>query len=90
MCLASAAVNVTKIDSLPFAFDNGSGLGIAVKTYLDALNEESEITEELKAKVKAQEEKYGWFQQVKGGTLTKSLDTAWKLWDVVSTLYFEL
>lgn len=68
---------------LPFASDNGSGLGIAVKTYLDAVNEEEEITEALKATIKSQEGKYNWFQMLKGGNLSKSLDQAWKFWDAV-------
>lgn len=69
---------------LPFAGDNGSGLGIAVKTYLDAVNEEAQITEALKTSIKQQEGKYTWFGQLKGGGhLTKSLDQAWKLWDAV-------
>ncbi|EXJ94200.1 hypothetical protein A1O1_02593 [Capronia coronata CBS 617.96] len=68
---------------MPFASDNGSGLGIAVKTYLDAVNEEPEITDALKASIKQQEGKYSWFGQLKGGNLTKSLDQAWKIWDTI-------
>ncbi|KIX08256.1 uncharacterized protein Z518_02912 [Rhinocladiella mackenziei CBS 650.93] len=69
---------------LPFASDNGSGLGIAVKTYLDAVNEEPEVTDALKTSIKQQEGKYNWFGQLKGGgNLTKSLDQAWKIWDAV-------
>ncbi|KEF53101.1 uncharacterized protein A1O9_11009 [Exophiala aquamarina CBS 119918] len=72
------------VSKLPFAGDNGSGLGIAVKTYLDAVNEEAQITESLKTSIKQQEGKYNWFGQLKGGGhLTKSLDQAWKLWDAV-------
>jgi hypothetical protein len=71
-------------DRLPFASDNGSGNGIAVKTYLDAVSEEPEITDTLKATIKQQEGKYNWFGQLRGsGSLTKSLDQAWKVWDAV-------
>ncbi|KAK5185906.1 hypothetical protein LTR44_001955 [Exophiala sp. CCFEE 6388] len=74
----------TLVQKLPFASDNGSGLGIAVKTYLDAVNDEPEITDTLKTTIKQQEGKYNWFQQLKGsGSLTKSLDQAWKIWDAV-------
>jgi hypothetical protein len=69
----------------PFIDDHGSGLGIAVKTYLDAFDDDQEITETLKKTIKQQEGKYSWFQQLKsGGGLTKSLDQAWKIWDAVS------
>ncbi len=72
---------------LAFATDNGSGLGIAVKTYLDAVSEEPEVTDALKASIKQQEGKYNWFHQLKGpGHLTKSLDQAWKIWDAVSRI----
>ena len=80
-----SAGDTNKIFRLPFASDNGSGLGIAVKTYLDAVNDESEIPDTLKTTIKQQEGKYNWFQQLKGsGSLTKSLDQAWKIWDAVS------
>lgn len=70
---------------LPFATDSGSGLGIAAKTYLDALSEEAELTDALKTSIKQQEGKYNWFGQLRGsGHLTKSLDQAWKVWDAVS------
>ncbi|KAK5456156.1 hypothetical protein LTS15_005475 [Exophiala xenobiotica] len=69
---------------LPFIDDHGSGLGIAVKTYLDAFDDDQEITETLKKTIKQQEGKYSWFQQLKsGGGLTKSLDQAWKIWDAM-------
>lgn len=72
------------ISRLPFAGDNGSGLGIAVKTYLDAVSDDVEVTEAVKTSVKHQEGKYNWFQQLRGnGHLTKSLDQAWNLWDAV-------
>ena len=72
---------------LPFIDDHGSGLGIAVKTYLDAFDDEQEITETLKKTIKQQEGKYSWFQQLKsGGGLTRSLDQAWKIWDAVSSV----
>ncbi|OCT44920.1 XPG I-region protein [Cladophialophora carrionii] len=75
---------ITLMQKLPFASDNGSGNGIAVKTYLDAVNEEPEVTEALKASIKQQEGKYNWFAQLRGsGTLTKSLDRAWKVWDAL-------
>lgn len=69
---------------LPFIDDHGSGLGIAVKTYLDAFEDDQEITDALKKTIKQQEGKYNWFHQLKsGGGLTKSLDQAWKIWDAV-------
>ena len=72
--------------SLPFTSDNGSALGVLTKTYLDALRDEGvEITDSLKEKIKSQEEKFSWFGQVKGGTLHKSLDLAFNLFDVVSS-----
>lgn len=81
----SATRDANDILRLPFASDNGSGLGIAVKTYLDAVNDEPEITDALKTTIKQQEGKYNWFQQLRGGgSLTKSLDQAWKIWDAVS------
>jgi len=72
---------------LPFVADNGSSLGIAVKSYLDALNDNQGEThlEELKEKVKSQEKPYNWFSKVENGTITKSLDTAFKLFDAVYT-----
>ena len=80
--LSEQANNVV---SLPFASDNGSGLGIAVKTYLDAVNDEREVTDALKTSIKQQEGKYNWFGQLRGGgQLTRSLDQAWKLWEAVS------
>ena len=70
---------------LPFASDSGSGNGIATKTYLDAVNEQSEVTDTLKTSIKQQEGKYNWFGHLRGsGYLTKSLDQAWKIWDAVS------
>ena len=69
---------------LPFAGDNGNGLGVAVKTYLDTVSEDAQITDALKTSIKQQEGRYNWFGQLKGGGhLTKSLDQAWKLWDAV-------
>lgn len=69
---------------MPFITDNGSALGVAVKTYLDALDEETEITDELKDQIKGQEGKFDWFAEVEDGTLTKNLDQAWKLWDSIN------
>ncbi|RVX65906.1 hypothetical protein B0A52_10213 [Exophiala mesophila] len=72
------------VQRLPFAGDNGSGLGIAAKTYLDAVSEDAEPTDALKTAIKHQEGKYNWFQQLRGnGHLTKSLDQAWTLWDAI-------
>ncbi|KIW11999.1 hypothetical protein PV08_09273 [Exophiala spinifera] len=69
---------------LPFIDDHGSGLGIAVKTYLDAFEDDQEITDALKKTIKQQEGKYNWFHQLKsGGGLTKSLDQAWRIWDAI-------
>jgi hypothetical protein len=58
---------------------------------LDAVNEEPEVTEALKTSVKQQEGKYNWFAQLRGsGTLTKSLDRAWKVWDAVRETHSSL
>ena len=72
---------------LPFLSDNGSSLGIAVKSYLDALNEKAEVgtsLADLKEQVKSQEKQYSWFSKVENGTIHKSLDTAFKLFDAVN------
>lgn len=86
MCSPLGSVHqANPLFSLPFASDNGSGLGIAVKTYLDAVNEEPEVTDALKTSIKQQQQKYNWFRELRGGgNLTKSLDQAWKIWDAVS------
>lgn len=71
---------------LPFVADNGAGLGIAVKVYLDALNDKADTDgpfDSLKEKVKSQAKPYNWFSKVEGGTIHKSLDTALKLFDAV-------
>ena len=85
-CLVTPVANLTF--RLPFASDNGSGLGTAAKTYLDAVSnsDEAELTDALKTSIKQQEGKYNWFGQLRGsGHLTKSLDQAWKIWDAVSS-----
>lgn len=85
VCLMGAIDYSDLLYRLPFIDDHGSGLGIAVKTYLDAFEDDQEITEALKKTIKQQEGKYNWFHQLKsGGGLTKSLDQAWKIWDAVS------
>jgi len=66
--------------SLPFIDDNDCGLGIAVRTYLDDLPQQSEPTspkvrEEVKSKGKE------WFQHSNG--FSGNLDTAFRLWDAV-------
>ncbi|KAK5939190.1 hypothetical protein PMZ80_008493 [Knufia obscura] len=71
---------------LPFLSDNGSSLGIAVKSYLDALNDKAEAgvsLSELKEQVKSQEKQYTWFSKIENGTIHKSLETAFKLFDAV-------
>jgi hypothetical protein len=69
--------------SLPFLNDNGCGLGIATRTYFDAINKDgTQPTDKLKGQIKAQEKPYTWFQFV--SSLTKNLDNAFKLWDAVS------
>ena len=73
---------------LPFLSDNGSSLGIAVKSYLDALNDKAESgipLADLKEQVKSQEKPYAWFSKVENGTLHKSLETAFKLFDAVNS-----
>ena len=72
---------------LPFISDNGSSLGIAVKSYLDALNDKGSSVkslDEFKEKVKSQEPPYEWFAKAEDGTIHKSLDTAFKLFDAVN------
>jgi Temperature dependent protein affecting M2 dsRNA replication len=76
------------ITSLPFINDNGCGLAIATRTYLDAINKDGvQPTDKLKGQIKAQEEPYTWFQFVPN--LSKNLDNAFKLWDAVG-LYSSL
>lgn len=68
---------------LPFTSDNGSSLGIAVKIYLDALNDRGSTSDEVKQKIKSQEEPFNWFAKAEDGTIYKSLDTAFRLCDAV-------
>ena len=68
--------------SLPFIDDNDCGLGIAVRTYLDDLPQQPEPTspkvrEEVKSKGKE------WFQHSNG--FSGNLETAFRLWDAVSS-----
>jgi Temperature dependent protein affecting M2 dsRNA replication len=73
------------IASLPFINDNGYGLAIATRTYLDAINKDGvQPTDKLKSQIKAQEEPYTWFQFVPN--LSKNLDNAFKLWDAVGVV----
>ena len=73
------------IPSLPFINDNGYGLAIATRTYLDAINKDGvQPTDKLKGQIKAQEEPYTWFQFVPN--LSKNLDNAFKLWDAVGVV----
>ena len=70
------------ITSLPFINDNGCGLAIATRTYLDAINKDGvQPTDTLKGQIKAQEQPYVWFQFV--NNLSRNLDNAFKLWDAV-------
>lgn len=69
---------------IPLAFDNGAGLGIVTKDYLRRLKDPSEITNELKAQIKAQEIPPKVFEYVKDGSLTKSLDLVWTMWEAVN------
>lgn len=59
-------------------------MGVATKTYLDAVRDEKELAEGTKEKIMKQEDEFRWFSHIKGGTLTKSLETAFKLFDIVS------
>jgi hypothetical protein len=77
------ALTLTINHSLPFINDNGCGLAIATRTYLDAINKDGvQPTEKLKGQIKAQEDPYTWFQFV--SNLSKNLDNGFKLWDAVS------
>ncbi|RMD44955.1 hypothetical protein DV735_g2, partial [Chaetothyriales sp. CBS 134920] len=67
--------------SLPLVDDHGAALGIMTKTYLDALKDDSAVTPELKEKIKKLEKPYSYFGDLKQGSLTKSLDNAWKVWE---------
>ncbi|RMZ76349.1 hypothetical protein DV738_g5020, partial [Chaetothyriales sp. CBS 135597] len=67
--------------SLPLVDDHGAALGIMTKTYLEALKDDSVVTPELKEKIKKLEKPYSYFGDLKHGSLTKSLDNAWKVWD---------
>ncbi|RMZ90567.1 hypothetical protein DV736_g2203, partial [Chaetothyriales sp. CBS 134916] len=69
------------VASLPLVDDHGAALGIMTKTYLDALKDDSTVTPELKDKIKKLEKPYSYFGDLKHGSLTKSLDNAWKVWD---------
>ena len=70
--------------SLPLMDDHGAALGIMTKTYLDALKDDSEVTPELRDKIKKSEKPYSYFGDLKHSSLTKSLDNAWKIWDAIS------
>ena len=77
------------MNSLPFMNDNGCGLAVATRTYLDAINkDEVQPTDKLKGQIKAQETPYFWFEHV--SNLSKNLDNAFKLWDAVSVLVHPL
>jgi hypothetical protein len=70
------------MSSLQFINDNGCGLAIATRTYLDAVNKDGvQPTDKLKGQIKAQEDPYKWFLSV--SNLSKNLDNAFKLWDAV-------
>ena len=78
----STCYRTLTITSLPFINDNGCGLAIATRTYLDAINKDGvQPTDKLKGQIKAQEDPYTWFQFVPN--LSKNLDNAFKLWDAV-------
>ncbi|KAL2361646.1 hypothetical protein RJZ56_005463 [Blastomyces dermatitidis] len=66
--------------SLPFIDDNNCGLGIAVRTYLDDLPQQSEpISPRVRAEVKAKGKE--WFQH--SDSFSGNLDMAFTLWDAV-------
>lgn len=68
--------------SLPFIEDNGCGLAIATKTYLDLANKEGDPPPaSIKNKIRTQEKPYSYFQFV--SNLGKNLDMAFRLWDGV-------
>lgn len=70
---------------IPFVADNGAGLGICVKSYLDELNLlDDKVDQEAKEEVKSQTGKYKWFTKAENGTIHKSLDSAFKLFDAVT------
>lgn len=70
---------------LPFASDNGAALGIAAKVYLDELKDSAKVSDELKETIKSQEApKYNWFGKAEEGTIHKSLETAFKLFDATN------
>ena len=72
------------VDRLPLASDNGAGLGIVAKDYLRRLKDTSDITNDMKAKLKSQEAPPKIFENIKDGNLTKSLDVVWTIWDAVN------
>lgn len=66
--------------SLPFIDDNNCGLGIAVRTYLDDLPQQSEPTSpRVRAEVKSKGKE--WFQH--SDSFSGNLDLAFTLWDAV-------
>ncbi len=74
--------NILTTNSLPFGNENGSGLAIATRTYLDELNKSGDLpSDKLKAHIKSQEDPYVWFSFV--SNYSKNLANAWKLWDAV-------
>ena len=72
---------------LPLVSDNGSSLGIAIKSYFDVLNDRTDKNlslEDLKEQIKAQKKPYEWFSKAEGGSIGKSLDSAFYLFDAVN------
>lgn len=68
---------------LPFIDDNDCGLGIAVRTYLDDLPLQANPTSP-EARTEAKGKGKDWFQHSE--SFTGNLDTAFRLWDAVSTM----
>jgi hypothetical protein len=79
----------TNLDRLPFAIDNGCGLGVVTYTYLEQAEKAAEPgqppSEQLKDTVKKQgkmgDQKFDFFKYVDVG---ENLETAFGLWDAVS------
>lgn len=70
---------------LPLSSDNGAGLGLCVKIYLEALAEHATSPESMpsaKEKIKNQSE-FNYFSKLQDKSLHSSLSSAWELFDAV-------
>jgi len=78
----SSTLQHTDSDSLPFLDDNGTGLGVATSTYLDAVvKAKDEDKDNVKRQFRGQEDPFRWFSFVPN--MSRALDDAFKLWDAV-------